>query len=82
MILSMMSRVSLGHTGRMLLPKAIMGVAFWLLFLMAVTRALLPALGLSHFAWQVSALGWIIAFAIFVWVYFPVLIAPRQDSFR
>lgn len=82
MILSMMSRVSLGHTGRMLLPKAIMGVAFLLLFLMAVTRALLPALGLSHFAWQVSALGWIIAFAIFVWVYFPVLIAPRQESFR
>lgn len=82
MILSMMSRVSLGHTGRMLLPKTIMSVAFLLLFLMAVTRALLPALGLSHFAWQVSALGWIIAFAIFVWVYFPILIAPRQDSFR
>lgn len=82
MILSMMSRVSLGHTRRVLIPKVIMGKAFLLLFLVAITRVLLPAIGLAHLAWQVSAVGWIIAFAIFVWVYFPILIAPRQNSFR
>ena len=82
MILSMMSRVSLGHTGRVLMPKPVISYAFLLLVLAAIIRALLPSLGYAHLAWQLSAMLWITAFAMFIWVYLPILKAPRKDGFR
>lgn len=82
MILSMMSRVSLGHTGRILMPKPVISYAFLLLALAAIIRALLPSLGYAHLAWQLSAMLWISAFAMFIWVYLPILKAPRKDGFR
>lgn len=82
MILSMMSRVSLGHTGRVLTPKPVISYAFLLLVIAAIIRALMPSLGYAHLAWQLSAMLWITAFFIFIWVYLPILKAPRQDGFR
>ena len=57
MILAMMSRVSLGHTGRPLeLPRPV-ALAFALIMLAAVTRSALPLLeaGLTLLSWRVAA---------------------------
>jgi uncharacterized protein involved in response to NO len=82
MILSMMSRVSLGHTGRPLEMPVSAAWAFVLVLLAAVVRALLPILvpALTMLSWRLSAVLWIVAFAIFVFHYLPILIAPRPDG--
>jgi uncharacterized protein involved in response to NO len=82
MILSMMSRVSLGHTGRKMELSNGMASAFGLIFIAAVTRALLPAFdpSLTHWSWRISAALWIVAFAVFVFRYYPVLTRPRVDG--
>lgn len=82
MILAMMSRVSLGHTGRPLEVPTYLTCAFALVFLAAVLRAAGPLLdvALTLYAWQVSAVLWIIAFALFMVRYIPVLMRPRADG--
>jgi uncharacterized protein involved in response to NO len=82
MILSMMSRVSLGHTARKMELSRGMATAFGLIFIAAVTRALLPVLNpsLTHWSWRISAVLWIVAFAVFVFRYYPVLTRPRVDG--
>ena len=82
MILAMIARVSLGHSGRPLQPKTIMTVAFLLVFCAALMRVVLswlvPELSLP---WLVlSAAAWIIAYAIYVLVYLPILTTPRPDG--
>lgn len=79
MILAMLARVTLGHTGRpLVLPKGFV-LALVLINLAALTRvvgvnvAYLPALGLA-------ALCWILAFAQYLWVYGPMLVRPRVDG--
>jgi len=77
MTLGMMARVSLGHTGRNVLnPPA--GV-FWMcaiLFLAAIVRVLFPFMDPSHFVvWiGLSQAFWILAFALFLYVYSPMLV--------
>ncbi len=82
MILSMMSRVSLGHTGRKMELSRGMASAFGLIFTSAVTRALLPVFAptLTHWSWRISAVLWIVAFIVFVFRYYPVLTRPRVDG--
>lgn len=82
MILSMMSRVSLGHTGRPMQLAGGVAIAFGLIFIAALCRALLPIIdpALTIWAWRISALLWIVAFAIFVLRYFPVLTKARVDG--
>ena len=78
MIIAMMSRVSLGHTGRMLVVKPQIVIAFLCLITAALLRFVLPILGLPLEAWVFSAVLWVIAFSIFFITYWPVLTAPRQ----
>ncbi len=82
MILSMMSRVSLGHTGRPLEVPAYLTLAFALVLLAAVIRGLLPLLAasLSLWSWRLSALLWIMAFGCFLFRYLPILTMPRADG--
>lgn len=82
MILAMMSRVSLGHTGRPLEVPRYLALAFALIMLAAVTRALLPlaAPGMTLLWWQLSAVLWIVVFAIFLYRYLPILTRPRADG--
>jgi uncharacterized protein involved in response to NO len=81
-IRGMMSRVSLGHTGRPLDAPGYTAFAFGILFSAAVTRAFLPILNvnMTQFAWYGSATLWIIAFALFLVRYIPILIGPRADG--
>ncbi|MCA6063744.1 NnrS family protein [Thalassolituus marinus] len=82
MIIAMIARVSLGHSGRPLQPARIMSVAFAMVLLAALLRSLVVALqpqAVSLFFALTSAL-WVMAFSIFVLVYWSVLISPRPDG--
>lgn len=84
MTLGMMARVSLGHTGRSIHepPRAIQ-VAFGILLLGAIVRTLLPPLlpgSLYAILIGLSQGLWILAFALFVVVFTPMLLAPRADA--
>jgi uncharacterized protein involved in response to NO len=82
MILAMMARVSLGHTGRPLVVPTYLAVGFALVLLAALVRALLPmlAVSLTAQAWQLSAVLWILAFSAFLWRYLPILTRARVDN--
>jgi len=80
--LGMMSRVALGHTGRPLVVRPATTASFVLITLSAVIRVGTP---LFHMAWYrgalvVAGILWAVAFALFVAVYAPVLLAPRTDG--
>jgi uncharacterized protein involved in response to NO len=81
MILAMMTRVPLGHTGRPLRASSLTVAAYLSLSLAVFLRVVGPLISpdyLSPIDW--SATAWILAFAIFVWVYWPVLTQPRLDT--
>ena len=82
MILAMMARVALGHTGRPLEVPGYIAVAFALVFIAAIVRAVPPLLdpALSQLAWRWSAILWIVAFASYLVHYWPVLSRPRVDG--
>ncbi|MEI6858263.1 MAG: NnrS family protein [Shewanella sp.] len=80
--LSMISRVSLGHTGRNIYQGPKMSVAFICITLAAMCRALMPILLPEYYqVWLwVSASLWFVAFSLFVWHYLPILSSPRVDG--
>lgn len=79
LILAMIARVSLGHTGRPLQPPKAMALAFALLNLGVLARVLLvvwlPLEGLT-----LAAACWIVAFLLFAWHYAPMYWQPRVDG--
>ncbi|AXO60776.1 short-chain dehydrogenase [Pseudomonas sp. phDV1] len=75
LILAMMARVSLGHTGRALQPPKAMAWAFGLLNLGALFRV---SAG-GSWLW-LAALCWGAAFALFAWHYAPMLCRARVDG--
>ncbi|MCD9479310.1 NnrS family protein [Photobacterium phosphoreum] len=82
MILAMMARVSLGHTGRKLQVGRWMMIAFISLFCSLLARTLLVVLMPVEVydAYIISAILWVMAFTIFSVVYFPVLTQARVDG--
>jgi uncharacterized protein involved in response to NO len=89
LVLGMMSRVSLGHTGRKLEVGPTITVAFVLLQLGALLRVVMAALG-GRFVAEgaylvgiaVSAALWSLAYALYLGVYLPILWGPRADGAR
>ncbi|MFO1387691.1 NnrS family protein [Cellvibrio sp.] len=78
LILGMMTRVSLGHTGRPLkLPR--LGVAIYLAIMLAAMVRVLVALGVINFQWglALATLLWICAFGVFIYRYSFILTTPR-----
>lgn len=82
LILGMITRVSLGHTGRPLQAKPVIVLSYVLLNLGTVLRVLWPLVQPSQYATAITASGilWTLAFAIFVLVYAPILLKPRIDG--
>lgn len=81
--LSMMSRVSLGHTGRSIYePPAFIPLAFVFLVLAIIFRFLMPVFfPIFYPAWINFAAGaWLLAFVIFIACYANILIKPRIDG--
>jgi uncharacterized protein involved in response to NO len=84
MTMGMMSRVSLGHTGRALKVSATVAAAYVLVSAAALVRVLGPTVrpsALSHWLWTSSAL-WALAFGLFFIVHVPILLGPRVDAAR
>jgi uncharacterized protein involved in response to NO len=82
LILAMISRVSLGHTGRPLSPPKVMTAAYIFIILAALVRTFGPLISpekTSVFI-DISGTFWLLAFGIFVITYAPMLMAARKDG--
>jgi uncharacterized protein involved in response to NO len=82
MIMAVMTRASLGHTGRPLIVTRATANAYGLLAAAALVRVFGPALlPLTYVKIVVLAAAlWTVAFGIYLWGYTPMLIAPRIDG--
>jgi len=82
MIMAVMTRASLGHTGRPLVVSGATAYAYGLLAAAAVVRVFGPALlPLAYVKIVVLAAAlWAVAFGIYLLGYTPMLIAPRVDG--
>lgn len=81
LVLGIMTRVALGHTGRSLkLPKY--GLLIYVFVCAAALLRVMAALGWIEYrnGLVVAALAWCIAFGLFVLLYWPILSRPRQDG--
>ncbi|MGH8274011.1 MAG: NnrS family protein [Gammaproteobacteria bacterium] len=82
MTLGMMTRVSLGHTGRLIVANKATTLAYALLIAAVVVRAAGPFFGAP--SWQtfmlIAAGLWAAAFLIFVLGYTRILVSPRADG--
>lgn len=82
MVLAVMSRASLGHTGRPIVAPAPVALSY----VMVSLAALLRTFGIAIFPMYYNAimlasgLLWITAFALFAIVYFPILTEPRPTA--
>jgi uncharacterized protein involved in response to NO len=82
LMMAMMMRSALGHSGRPLVAGLAEVGAFVLLQLSAIVRILaaLVVPGAYREAMIVSGVLWTLAFAVFLWRYWPVLTRPRIDG--
>ena len=80
MILAVTSRVALAHTGRSLHAPRLIVISYAILNAAVVARILSP-LNPDLYVEMIdlSALGWIVTFALFTGVYWPVLTRRRVD---
>jgi uncharacterized protein involved in response to NO len=81
LIIGMVTRTALGHLGRPLQTDWRMVTAYILVITAAILRlmALLPV-GFATIALDLSAATWVLAFALYLWHFFPMLIRPRLDA--
>jgi uncharacterized protein involved in response to NO len=82
MIMAVMTRASLGHTGRALVVSRPTVGAYGLLAAAAGVRVFGPTmLPLPYTGVIVLAAAlWTAAFLLFLWVYAPMLLSPRVDG--
>ena len=79
----MMARISLAHTGRDIQKHSrLLAPAFISMFAAFVARVLLPLIAPAHYLmWLgIAQVAWSITFALFAWVYVPILIKPNADG--
>jgi len=82
MILAMLSRVTLGHTGRQLDPPGLITVAYLLVFVATLVRVIVPAWLPEYTLWSIAIAGvlWVFAFAIYLYFYAIMLLTSRVDG--
>lgn len=80
--LGMVTRVTLGHTGRNMQASNATLVAFLVINIAALTRVVPALLWPNQYPLWLALSGglWILAYGIFLWVYGPMLISPRVDG--
>ena len=85
MMLGLMTRVSLRHTGRPLLVPAAMRLAYWMMFVAALLRLAATVHGLGHWAVALAAVLWGLTFLIYFIQFGAALLRPslsRGDAER
>lgn len=81
LILGVMTRVALGHTGRPLSLPSFGLVIYIAITLAAVTRVLAALQYLDYrLGVLIAAVSWALAFGVFVLIYWPILSRPRADG--
>ena len=81
MIVAVMTRVSLGHTGRELVSTPATTVVFILITIAALTRVGAPFLNdLNLTAIWISGIAWTFGYGLFSVLYFPVFTQPRVQK--
>ncbi|HEY7674948.1 MAG TPA: NnrS family protein [Burkholderiales bacterium] len=82
MILAVMTRTALGHTGRALTVSRSIAWAYVILTVGVAVRVFAPVLWPSHYSWTLLVSGalWTAAFAVYAVVYAPILVRPRADG--
>lgn len=82
LMLAMMMRSTLGHTGRPLVASGMDMSAFLVLQLAAVVRVAAGLFSDSHYLQVVVVSGilWMLAFGVFLLRYLPMLVRPRIDG--
>jgi uncharacterized protein involved in response to NO len=82
MILGVMTRVALGHTGRPLKVSPSIAVAYVLVAIGAAARVAAPVFAPDYY-WQsltAAMIAWTSAFVIFLAVYWRILLSPRVQQ--
>jgi uncharacterized protein involved in response to NO len=81
-IVAVITRVSLGHTGRPLILPSGAVLCYVLINVAAVVRVVTPLMSIEwHFhAYLVSAVCWSAALLLFTGLYWHILTTPRQDG--
>jgi uncharacterized protein involved in response to NO len=82
MILAVMTRASLGHTGRPLVVSRAIAVAYLLIIVAAFVRVFGSAVAPNRYliVLLISGLAWTVCFLIYLIVYTPILLGPRADG--
>lgn len=81
LIIGMVTRTALGHTGRPLALDGIMLASYW--FMVAAVALRLAALwpsALSGSLLHATVTAWIISLGLYLYRYVPILIRPRADA--
>jgi len=79
MMMAVMSRAVLGHTGRKLVAHPVMVAAYSLISLAALLR-LLAGVFPTVVVLAGSGVAWSLAWVLFLAVYAPILVRPRVDG--
>lgn len=79
---AMLTRVSLGHTGRSLQASRLTVAGYFLINLAVILRVFIPWLwpALSLHSNGIAALCWVLAFAFYFGEYLPILVQARPDG--
>jgi uncharacterized protein involved in response to NO len=81
MVLGVMSRAALGHSGRPLEVARLTVAAYWLLSVGTALRVAAPLLGNAQMGMtHAGGTAWSLAWLLFAIVYFPILTRPRSDG--
>ena len=82
MILAMISRVTLGHTGRPLQPPKLMSIGYRAIVVGAVLRIVFPGWFPEGSSRAIGLAGglWVLGYGIYVFYYGPMLVAARADG--
>jgi uncharacterized protein involved in response to NO len=82
LILGMISRVALGHTGRPILASTAITLAYIVVILGALVRVLTPLVAPTFYRFGMAGAAalWAAGFLIFAIQYWPILTRPRVDG--
>lgn len=79
MIMGMMTRASLGHTGRKIVASRLTLIAFICIQISAISRVLSGFSDIFHDQFlHLSALAWMLCFALFIFEYAPYFLKERK----
>ncbi|GAA6211954.1 NnrS family protein [Hyphomicrobiales bacterium 4NK60-0047b] len=80
-MIAIMSRASLGHTGRPLIVNSVISLAYLFVLFSALIRIVTPFFpSLLSIGMALSIGLWSVAYTLFLKIYIPILIAPRIDG--